>query len=257
MLVERVAYAATEARAARELLGSRAEAARRRPRQRRLETPGVAGVALLVRNLRERLDGVDDDLGLGDAALRGGLPAELRALPAPHRQRGRACARSDATSPPRAAAIGCRSTSSRSRCAMRCASSPSARSRRRPSASTAATSWCRRSFIRRWPSSATSGSRCPRRTAAPSSGNLAMILTTEELSRASLAAAGSLITRPEILTKALLSGGTEDAEARLAAAHRVRRDHGRHLGDGARHRQRRRRREVPRRAPQRGRATSG
>jgi (2S)-methylsuccinyl-CoA dehydrogenase len=39
-------------------------------------------------------------------------------------------------------------------------------------------------------------------------GNLAMILTTEELSRASLAAAGSLITRPEILAKALLAGGT-------------------------------------------------
>ncbi|MCH8890020.1 MAG: acyl-CoA/acyl-ACP dehydrogenase [Myxococcales bacterium] len=40
-------------------------------------------------------------------------------------------------------------------------------------------------------------------------GNLAMILTTEELSRVSLAGAGSLITRPEILTKALLGGGTE------------------------------------------------
>ncbi len=40
-------------------------------------------------------------------------------------------------------------------------------------------------------------------------GNLVMILTTEELSAASLAAAGSLITRPEILTKALLKGGTE------------------------------------------------
>jgi (2S)-methylsuccinyl-CoA dehydrogenase len=40
-------------------------------------------------------------------------------------------------------------------------------------------------------------------------GNLAMILTTEELSRTSLAAAGSLITRPEILAKALLAGGTE------------------------------------------------
>ena len=39
-------------------------------------------------------------------------------------------------------------------------------------------------------------------------GNLVMIITTEELSAASLAAAGSLITRPEILTKALLSGGT-------------------------------------------------
>jgi (2S)-methylsuccinyl-CoA dehydrogenase len=40
-------------------------------------------------------------------------------------------------------------------------------------------------------------------------GNLVMILTTEELSFASLAAAGSLITRPEILTKALVKGGTE------------------------------------------------
>jgi (2S)-methylsuccinyl-CoA dehydrogenase len=40
-------------------------------------------------------------------------------------------------------------------------------------------------------------------------GNLPMIVITEELSCASLAAAGSLITRPEILTKALLKGGTE------------------------------------------------
>jgi len=40
-------------------------------------------------------------------------------------------------------------------------------------------------------------------------GNLVMIITTEELSRASLAGGGSLITRPEILTKALLKGGTE------------------------------------------------
>jgi (2S)-methylsuccinyl-CoA dehydrogenase len=45
-------------------------------------------------------------------------------------------------------------------------------------------------------------------------GNLAMILTTEELSRASLAAAGSLITRPEILAKALLAGGTEEQKLR-------------------------------------------
>jgi (2S)-methylsuccinyl-CoA dehydrogenase len=40
-------------------------------------------------------------------------------------------------------------------------------------------------------------------------GNLVMIVITEELSCASLAAAGSLITRPEILTKALLKGGSE------------------------------------------------
>jgi (2S)-methylsuccinyl-CoA dehydrogenase len=45
-------------------------------------------------------------------------------------------------------------------------------------------------------------------------GNLPMIITTEELSRCSLAAAGSLITRPEILTKALMKGGTEQQKQR-------------------------------------------
>ncbi|HEY2773573.1 MAG TPA: acyl-CoA dehydrogenase family protein [Candidatus Binatia bacterium] len=48
-------------------------------------------------------------------------------------------------------------------------------------------------------------------------GNLAMIVTTEELSRVSLAAAGSLITRPEILTKALLKGGTEEQKRKWLA----------------------------------------
>ncbi len=54
-----------------------------------------------------------------------------------------------------------------------------------------------------------SGLSIPERYGGHELGNLAMILTTEELSRASLAAAGSLITRPEILAKALLAGGTE------------------------------------------------
>jgi len=39
---------------------------------------------------------------------------------------------------------------------------------------------------------------------------LAMVVATEELSRGSLGAAGSLITRPEILTRALMYGGTEE-----------------------------------------------
>jgi (2S)-methylsuccinyl-CoA dehydrogenase len=38
---------------------------------------------------------------------------------------------------------------------------------------------------------------------------LGMVVATEELSRASLGAGGSLITRPEILARALLRGGTE------------------------------------------------
>jgi (2S)-methylsuccinyl-CoA dehydrogenase len=43
---------------------------------------------------------------------------------------------------------------------------------------------------------------------------LAMLIGTEELSAASLAAAGSLMTRPEILVRALLSGGTEEQRRR-------------------------------------------
>lgn len=40
--------------------------------------------------------------------------------------------------------------------------------------------------------------------------NMGMIIVTEELSRGSLGVAGSLITRPEILSKAILKGGTEE-----------------------------------------------
>ena len=40
--------------------------------------------------------------------------------------------------------------------------------------------------------------------------HLAMIIATEELSRGSLGAGGSVLTRPEICAKALLAGGTEE-----------------------------------------------
>jgi (2S)-methylsuccinyl-CoA dehydrogenase len=43
---------------------------------------------------------------------------------------------------------------------------------------------------------------------------LGMVVATEELSRASLGAGGSLITRPEILARALLRGGTEEQKRR-------------------------------------------
>ncbi|MEH6909983.1 MAG: acyl-CoA dehydrogenase family protein [Oceanicoccus sp.] len=52
--------------------------------------------------------------------------------------------------------------------------------------------------------------------------SLGMIVVTEELSRGSLGAAGSLITRPEIAARALLKGGTSDQQQhwlpRLASA---------------------------------------
>jgi (2S)-methylsuccinyl-CoA dehydrogenase len=43
---------------------------------------------------------------------------------------------------------------------------------------------------------------------------LGMVVATEELSRRSLAVGGSLITRPEILARALLAGGTEEQKRR-------------------------------------------
>lgn len=42
--------------------------------------------------------------------------------------------------------------------------------------------------------------------------SLGMVIVTEELSRGSLGAAGSLITRPEILARALLEGGTDEQQ---------------------------------------------
>lgn len=44
--------------------------------------------------------------------------------------------------------------------------------------------------------------------------NLAMVVVTEELSRGSLAAAGSPLTRPEIMARALLAGGDREQQAK-------------------------------------------
>lgn len=54
------------------------------------------------------------------------------------------------------------------------------------------------------------GSSIPEEYGGTGMGDLPMIIITEELSAASLAGAGSLTTRPEILSKALLSGGTDE-----------------------------------------------
>ena len=65
-----------------------------------------------------------------------------------------------------------------------------------------------------WPRWAASACRSPRSTAATAMGGeteyIGMVVATEELSRGSLGVGGSLITRPEILTRALLAGGTEE-----------------------------------------------
>ena len=49
-------------------------------------------------------------------------------------------------------------------------------------------------------------------------GNTGMMIVTEELSRAGLSIAGSLITRPEILSKAILKGGTPEQKTKWLGA---------------------------------------
>ena len=71
---------------------------------------------------------------------------------------------------------------------------------------------------------------------------IGMVVATEELSWGSLGAGGSLITRPEILTRALVAGRHRGAEAALAAQAGQRRGHGGGGGDRARLRLRRGRR---------------
>lgn len=46
------------------------------------------------------------------------------------------------------------------------------------------------------------------------SEHIGMVVATEELARGSLCAGGSLMTRPEILTRALMAGGTEEQKQR-------------------------------------------
>lgn len=50
------------------------------------------------------------------------------------------------------------------------------------------------------------------------SDNTGMVVVTEELSRGSLGMAGSLITRPEILSKAILKGGTDEQKQKWLPA---------------------------------------
>ena len=45
-----------------------------------------------------------------------------------------------------------------------------------------------------------------------------MVVATEELSWGSLGVGGSLITRPEILTRAIVTGGTEEQKQRWLPA---------------------------------------
>ena len=167
------------------------------------------------------------------------------------------------------------------------ASSPASPSRPDPATSTTTWSWSRTRSVRspptsspRRPSTSTGTTATSPRTSSPGLAEigafglsvpaeyggyneggdgeyLAMVVATEELSRASLGIGGSLITRPEILTRALVKGGTEEQKLHWLPQAGDGRDDGRRRRHRAGLRQRRRRGQGRRHAGRGSRRRAG
>jgi len=203
VVVDRVAYAATEARAAQELL----RVAETPEADAHLKNLALAASADLFRSVRDRLEPIASDLNLTDEVLGATASVKAALLKAGHeslvRENGRFVAdQLGRTSWPLDATVAEVRNSVR-QFAEREVAPQAERIHRHDELipETLISSMGELGYF---------GLSIPESYGGHELGNLAMILTTEELSRASLAAAGSLITRPEILAKALLAGGTEE-----------------------------------------------
>ena len=208
VLTERVAYAATEAVAAHETMKEVDAWSADGNLTPMREKVMIAAVGELMTNLRDRLSLAVDDLGIGDGAIESTFTADVRT--ALRRLTAESLLREIGAE---AAATGGRNDwwldemHEQVRDQVREFGAnevmPHAEHIHRQDLTIP------EEFIEKMAELGFFGLSIPEEYGGVEMGNLAMILTTEELSRASLAAAGSLITRPEILTKALMGGGTE------------------------------------------------
>jgi (2S)-methylsuccinyl-CoA dehydrogenase len=209
VLAERVAYAVTEGRAGRALLDFTVALREEGRASEILEWTCAASVADLVENLRNRLAPAVDDLGIGDRALDAAFPEQTRALlrGAGHESVFRAIGRHVIDTKGRND-TPLDEISEQIRDSVRefadAEVAPKAEQIHRND------DLIPEEFIAKMSELGYFGMSVPESYGGSEMGNLAMILTTEELSRVSLAAAGSLITRPEILSKALVGGGTDE-----------------------------------------------
>jgi len=208
VLTERVAYAATEADAMRELLAAVDTAIAEGQSSEAFERTAVAGIGELTAGLRDRISQAAEDLGIGDEAIEAAFPTERRAAlractsQALLREIGREVCETAGRNPWPLDEMHEQVRDQVREFAL-AEVAPHAEHIHRNDVDIP------EEFITKMAELGFFGLSVPEAYGGVEMGNLAMILTTEELSRASLAAAGSLITRPEILTKALVAGGTE------------------------------------------------
>lgn len=208
VITERIAYAATEAVAAHEMLNEFDAWSADGNASPMREKLAIAAVGELMTNMRDRLSASADDLGIGDAAVEAAFPADVRS----------ALRRTTAESLLREIGQNVAETKGANDWVHDDMHSQVAEQVRQFAAEEVAPhaehihrtdATIPEEFITKMAELGFFGLSIPEEYGGVEMGNLAMILTTEELSRASLAAAGSLITRPEILAKALMGGGTE------------------------------------------------
>jgi (2S)-methylsuccinyl-CoA dehydrogenase len=209
VLTERVAYTGTEIRAAKEVLDYADAVVAEGRSSDALERLWSTSAAELVASARDRIAPGVDELGIGEEALDETFPADLRKLlrAATDESVFRAIGR-------HVADTGGRNETPLDEM------HEQVRDQVRDFALNEVLPEAERihrsddivpeKFLKKMAELGFFGLSVPEEYGGVEMGNLAMILTTEELSRASLAAAGSLITRPEILAKALMGGGTEE-----------------------------------------------
>jgi (2S)-methylsuccinyl-CoA dehydrogenase len=207
---ERLAYAATEVRAADALAAYAADRRAAGAPDAVVETMAEAFAAEVADRLRSRIDGHRDDFDVPDAVLGKGLgsadvQAAIRAAHHESRFRdiGREVLRTRGANHAYVDGDVAEMARDSARGFARRAVAPLAERIHRHDDLVPET------IIRQMAELGYFGMSVPEAYGGQGMGNLPMIVITEELSAVSLAAAGSLITRPEILTKALLKGGTE------------------------------------------------
>ena len=209
VLTERVAYAATEIRAAKEVLAYADGVVAEGRGSAALEQLWSTSATELVASMRDRITPAVDELGIGDEALEETFPATLRKLlrtindESVFRSIGRHIAETHGSNDTPLDEMHEQVRDQVRDFALNEVMPHAEHIHRNDDI-------VPEDFIDKMAELGFFGLSVPEKYGGVEMGNLAMILTTEELSRASLAAAGSLITRPEILTKALMGGGTEE-----------------------------------------------